>query len=117
MPKNLRITDLPNASTLYGNAVVKLATSEGTLAERMVIGFSEASLVFAVPCDDPAEAVPDEIQSQIYDLEAQMTERPAAGTEGLIAATTQLMTDGELQDAARALISIADQLSIAVERR
>lgn len=109
------ITELGNAMSLTSKAVMHLVLEDGDLRQRLARATQELSLVYAVPCQDGRTSVSAELAEDIAELYHRLTLRPSYATEGTITATIQLMSDGEVEQAARDLLEVSDRLHLEFE--
>jgi hypothetical protein len=108
--------DLNYASEKIGVAVDILATTHGTLQERLLSAYMSQGH-FALPMGPGQAGIPmsDELIQRLEALDERMSCRPAKADEGTFAATVLAFTDEEASDAARELIAISHQIETELE--
>lgn len=103
--------DLGYASEKIGVAVHILATTHGTLQERLLRAWVDQGH-YALPMgpDQAGIGMSDELIERLEDLNERMSCRPAKANEGTFAATILSFTDEEASEAAKELYDINHQI-------
>jgi len=105
--------DLLYASEKIGVAVVILATTHGTLQDRLLDAWvSQGHFALPMGPGQAGKPMSDELIQRLEAFNERMSSRPAKADEGSFAATILAFTDEEASDAARELTEINHQIQV-----
>jgi hypothetical protein len=99
--------DIDYAREKYSTAVHIMATSHGTMRERLLLAYRDSAMRAHPPMPGMGPAISDELSNRIEQLDDRMTRTPAVGDEGDIEATVNAMTEPEVDAASEELVNIA----------
>lgn len=108
--------DLSYASEKIGMAANILATTHGTLQDRLLNAYTSHGH-HALPMGAGQAGIPmsDELIERLEAFDERMSCRPAKADEGTYAATILSFTDEEASDAARELTEINHQIEMELQ--